>query len=490
VFQRVLAITLGRKRIATDNTQRYDVNHTTEPVAALVTAAARSNDVREFCTAAAQALQAWFGAAAITLSYDGPDTSCHVAAGAPDTACDSRHWCWTDETGRSRAVLEIYPAPAQQESMIETVLSAAGALATLVTQRELASHTIQRSNALLDASPFAFALVNNTSVITRANAAFAALLGTERADALAGRAVTSLPHSAESGSHEAMLEALRNGTSWTGGVTMQVGDVLRSCDAVLTPLGHQATESLLVLHDRTDDVSEQREIIAREKLATAGEIASGVAHEVNNPLAAIRIEAELIAAGMDNEDTVESAQVIIREVDRASRIAKMLIHLTRRPERELRPIQLNELLLEVINSRSQLDNWRHIDLRLNLEPSVKEFMGPVTDLRQVFFHLLTNAEDAVEKSNDTVIEVGMEHRGDTVRITVSDSGPGVPLSMRQRIFDPFFTTKDPDKGSGLGLTLSHGVIAELGGKIWVEESQLGGARFVVELPYPSDRDRQ
>lgn len=461
------------------------MNDITEPVAELATAAARSKDVREFCAATAQVLQAWFGSVAIRISYNSPEISCSAASGTPETACDSKQWYWTDETGRSSAALEVYPAPTGQASKIEMVLSAAGALAGLVTQHELASQAITRSDALLDASPFPFAIVNNAGMITRANAAFAALMGIEHTSILAGRSVASLTHSAGGGPPEALLQALRKNTSWAGGISMRVGDALRSFEVILTPLAYQSTESLLVLKDRTNDVSAQREIIAREKLATASEIASGVAHEVNNPLAAIRIEAELIAAGTDSEDTAESAQVIIREVDRASRIAKMLIHLTRQPERELRLVRLNDLLLEVIDLRSQLDNWRRIDLRLTLDPNVTEFIGPATDLRQVFFHLITNAEDAVEESQNTVIEVGTEHRCDTVRVTVSDSGPGVPPSMQQRIFDPFFTTKDPDKGSGLGLSLSHGVIAELGGKIWVEESQLGGARFVVDLPYPS-----
>ena len=101
--------------------------------------------------------------------------------------------------------------------------------------------------------------------------------------------------------------------------------------------------------------------------------------------------------------------------------------------------------------------------------------------------LVVNAEDAVEGATSAVIEARSEMVESGIRVSVSDSGSGVPVEMRQRIFDPFFTTKDPDKGSGLGLSLSHGIVAELGGKIWAEESPLGGARFVIELPQDSDQ---
>ncbi len=450
----------------------------------LTAAATTSKDVEGFLSEAARALQEWLGAVAVAINYDGPDTTCSGFSGTPQTEGTRARWSWADETTRSSAVLEISPAPLEPDSeKIESVFAMTGALAKLVAEREAAVQAVQRVEALLDASPFPSALINSTAVVIRANAPFATLVGIRDMGSLAAGAISSPAHGTETGLPESLLEAVQSCTAWTGALTLQAGSAVRSCDAVLTPVGQQTGELLLVLHDRTDDLSAQRETIAREKLATAGEIASGVAHEVNNPLAAIRIEAELIAAGSDNQDTVDSAQVIVREVDRASRIAKMLIHLTRRPDRDSRLVNVNELMREVLDLRSQLDNWARVELRVGLEPSVREVVAPVTDLRQVFFNLITNAEDAVEGRDGAVIEVSSEHCGDTVRISVSDSGPGVPANMRQRVFDPFFTTKDPDKGSGLGLSLSHGVVAELGGKMWVEDSQLGGARFVVELPY-------
>ena len=103
-------------------------------------------------------------------------------------------------------------------------------------------------------------------------------------------------------------------------------------------------------------------------------------------------------------------------------------------------------------------------------------------------HLLTNAEDAVHGRQRQEIEVTVEPSGDSLRVIVDDSGPGVPPDLRGKVFDPFYTTKPPDKASGLGLAMCQRIVSELGGRIWVEDSPLGGARFVVELPAEAGRN--
>jgi C4-dicarboxylate-specific signal transduction histidine kinase len=110
-------------------------------------------------------------------------------------------------------------------------------------------------------------------------------------------------------------------------------------------------------------------------------------------------------------------------------------------------------------------------------------LGLGQELQQVVINLVTNAEHAVRGRPNAVIELATEGREGWVRLTVEDSGPGVPQNVRSRIFDPFFTTKSPDEGSGLGLSICQRVVAEVGGRIWLEDSEtLGGAKFVVELP--------
>jgi len=370
----------------------------------------------------------------------------------------------------------------------EAVAAVASMLAELVERREHEHGAAVRADAMLDASPLPSAIITWDGHILRSNYAFDALVGLGGSQPAAGISLASLDVFSDTDLLQAALEAAIAGQRWDGGLAVRRGQDQRSCDAVLTSIGGSSTnELLLTLYDRTDELRIQREAIAREKLATAGEIASGVAHEVNNPLAAIRIEAELIVSSAEDEATAESAKVIIKEVDRASRIARALIHVTRRADRQLQDVKVNELIQEVLGLRSQLDHWAEIKLRTTLDPELPSVVAPRTDLRQVFFNLIINARDAVQQVDEATIEVSSERTDGGIRVCVSDSGSGISADMHQRIFDPFFTTKDPDKGTGLGLSLSHGIVAEMGGRIWVEDSPLGGARFVVDLPFDSDK---
>jgi two-component system NtrC family sensor kinase len=260
----------------------------------------------------------------------------------------------------------------------------------------------------------------------------------------------------------------------------------RICDCTATVLSGLGSDDVLVaLYDRTDELRAQRELIAREKLATVGEIASGVAHEVNNPLAAIRMEAELLKRATRDPEADAAATTIVREVDRAARIVRSLLRLARRSDTDPVRVQLNELVRDVAEIRQRVLRADNVDLRTELDMAAPPILGLGQELQQVVINLVTNAEHAVRTNVPAVIQLTTKARegGAWVRLTVEDSGPGVAPQIRNRIFDPFFTTKDPDEGTGLGLSICQRVVAEVGGKIWLEDSEaLGGARFVVELP--------
>ena len=125
----------------------------------------------------------------------------------------------------------------------------------------------------------------------------------------------------------------------------------------------------------------------------------------------------------------------------------------------------------------------NIEVRTRMDQGAEAVLGLGQELQQVVINLVTNAEHAVRGRPNAVIELATEAHQGWVRLTVEDSGPGVPAEVRSRVFDPFFTTKSPDEGSGLGLSICQRVVAEVGGKIWLEDSiTLGGAKFIVELP--------
>ena len=263
----------------------------------------------------------------------------------------------------------------------------------------------------------------------------------------------------------------------------------RVCDCTVTVLSGLGSDNILVaLYDRTDELRAQRELIAREKLATVGEIASGVAHEVNNPLAAIRMEAELLKRGTRDAETEAAASTIVREVDRAARIVRSLLRLARRADTDPTRVQVHDLVRDVAEIRERVLRADNIEVLTKFDLSVPPVLGLGQDLQQVVINLVTNAEHAVRGLKPAVIQLTTESREGWVRLTVEDSGPGVPKEIRGRIFDPFFTTKSPDEGTGLGLSICHRVVAEVGGKMWVEDSEtLGGAKFVVELPAAPER---
>ena len=348
-----------------------------------------------------------------------------------------------------------------------------------------------RARAMVDASPLPMALVDTAGTVRQLNEAAMHVFGLESKEAGVGRHLEKLGLSPSGLTVRLMLAGRQEGQPWHGRVLVtQGGGERRICDCTVTDLRGLGSQDLLVaLYDRTDELRAQRELIAREKLATVGEIASGVAHEVNNPLAAIRMEAELLGRSTQDTEASAAAATIVREVDRAARIVRSLLRLARRADITPVRVQLNELVRDVAEIRQRVLRADNIEVRTRMDQAAEAVRGLGQELQQVVINLVTNAEHAVRGRANAVIELATEARQDWVRLTVEDSGPGVPPQVRSRIFDPFFTTKSPDEGSGLGLSICQRVVAEVGGRIWLEESStLGGARFVVELPSAPVKD--
>src|SRR2546422_848420 len=190
----------------------------------------------------------------------------------------------------------------------------------------------ERAHAMVDGSPLPMALVDRSGRVQQLNQAACRLLGIPSEAQALGVHLEALGLSPSEISLHLVLARPREGSPWHGRVlvTQPSGD-RRICDCTITGVAGVGPDNLLVaLYDRTDELRAQRELIAREKLATVGEIASGVAHEVNNPLAAIRMEAELLGRASKDPDTSTTAATITREVDRAARIVRSLLRLARR----------------------------------------------------------------------------------------------------------------------------------------------------------------
>jgi two-component system NtrC family sensor kinase len=255
----------------------------------------------------------------------------------------------------------------------------------------------------------------------------------------------------------------------------------------------RSREVICMIRDATAEKQLQQQLIQAEKMAAIGQLVSGVAHELNNPLASISAFAQLLLAEKGlNEEQRHSADVVRAEARRASRIVNNLLTFARQHKTEKVPADINNVLHDTLELRTYELNVRGIHIVCDFDDRTAPVtMVDVHQLQQVMLNLITNAEQAmgeVQRSRHR-LTLRTHTAGDVVRIEVEDTGPGIRDDAMHQIFNPFFTTKPTGKGTGLGLSISLGIVSEHGGRIWAENIPAGGARFSVELPRVECADR-
>ena len=236
------------------------------------------------------------------------------------------------------------------------------------------------------------------------------------------------------------------------------------------------------------DVTTEREMRSRlaetERLAAVGELVAGVAHEVNNPLSTISAFAQLLLRDEPlSAEQRESVEVIHAETQRASQVMRDLLTFARRSEREPEPLALNEVVERTVRLRSYDMDAQRITCRLDLDPELPAVTGDARQLQQVVLNLVTNAVQAMSQNGGTLHLVTRAER-DRAVLEVRDTGSGIPPEIRIHIFEPFFTTKRD--GTGLGLSVSYGIVTAHGGMITVADTGPGGTTFRVSLPVPEE----
>ncbi|HEV8304882.1 MAG TPA: PAS domain S-box protein [Gemmatimonadales bacterium] len=249
-------------------------------------------------------------------------------------------------------------------------------------------------------------------------------------------------------------------------------------------------EVLCLIRDVTDQKMLQEQLIQSEKMSAIGQLVSGVAHELNNPLAGISAFAQLLLAEKRfPPDQRTAAETIYSESRRASRIVQNLLTFARQHKAEKVPTAINQVLDDTLELRGYELSVRGIDVRRAYDDQLPETMADAHQLQQVFLNLITNAEQAMERveGRHHCLTVHTKRAGDGIRIEIEDTGPGIPVNLLERIFNPFFTTKPTGSGTGLGLSISLGLVREHDGRIWAENAPQGGARFVIELPLIAPR---
>lgn len=238
---------------------------------------------------------------------------------------------------------------------------------------------------------------------------------------------------------------------------------------------------------RVDDQSRDlyQQLIQAERMAALGQTISGVAHELNNPLATILSWAERLAERPMDEAFRKGVDVILGESERAARIVKNLLTFARKRQSTRAMVDINQVVSETLALRAYEQRVTNIAVEAALGAGLPAVFADAHQIQQVLLNLVINAEHAMlAASGRGVLRVATSHDVDheMVAITVGDSGPGVPTPIRGRIFDPFFTTKEVGKGTGLGLTVAYAIVQEHGGRIQLDSPAEGGAVFRVELP--------
>jgi C4-dicarboxylate-specific signal transduction histidine kinase len=231
----------------------------------------------------------------------------------------------------------------------------------------------------------------------------------------------------------------------------------------------------------------QEQLVQAGKLATLGELTTGVAHELNNPLNNIGlfIGNVLDQMRMDRFDKASVREELENAMDQVRKATAIISHLRTfgRPAPVLlEQVDVDEVIERSLSLMQEQLRLRAIEVELDLCSDELIVLGNAIQLEQVFINLLTNARDALAESHGKTVKIATSREGEWIRIHFADTGPGIPRELEQRVFDPFFTTKEVGTGTGLGLSITYSIVKEHGGTISVEPEEGHGARFLIELP--------
>ena len=379
--------------------------------------------------------------------------------------------------GQAAACLVVLPAGPGGESQLRLLYSAANHLGLqldrLLTAQE---DEAERFRAILDTMPQPVVLADAHLAVIHANRSARTLLE---------RLAPQPP-----GSLGAALERL--------GIAAQVASVLRERRAVAdveatTSDGTSFSLSIsphprglvLVLTDVTESRRLQGRLAQADKLSSLGQMISGTAHELNNPLSSVLGYVQLLRASPAADALAERRLAAIEtEAQRCHKIVQNLLAFARHRPPERKPVSINETVRSVLTLLGYQLRTAGIRVTSSLAADLPAVEADTHQLQQVLVNLLTNARQAIRErtSSGEVRLVTERDREGGVTIEVHDDGPGVPAELRATIFDPFFTTKDESQGTGLGLSIVYGIVAGHGGSVEVLPSELGGACFRIALP--------
>ena len=243
-------------------------------------------------------------------------------------------------------------------------------------------------------------------------------------------------------------------------------------------------EGILATFDEvTEWKKRQSQVMEASRLVSIGEMAAGIAHEINNPLAAVMGFAQLAMRRNTDESVQKDLNKILTQSKRASKIIANLQSFARSYKPTKEPVHVIDILEKVLEFRSYEMQVSNIEVVKNIEGRIPLIMGDEHQLDQAFLNMIINAEQAMTEARGAgTLTVDVRRVDDKVRVSISDDGPGIDEESISKIFDPFFTTREVGQGTGLGLSICYGIIHEHDGAITVESRPGEGATFIVEFP--------
>ena len=245
--------------------------------------------------------------------------------------------------------------------------------------------------------------------------------------------------------------------------------------------GDEVIGRLLIIHDLTERVNLEDQLMQAEKLSSIGLLAAGVAHEVNTPLAVIASQAQMLLRQVPPDNAqAATLEKIVKQAFRASEIVNHLLKFSRVSGSELAELDLNKVIRETVSLLDPMLRAAKISLNTELEPLLPPVSGNYGKLQQVFMNLIMNAHDALPQGGEITLATGVKNSA--IYVEVADNGVGIPPDQLSKIYDPFFTTKASSRGTGLGLSVTYGIIREHSGKIQVESAVGQGTSFRLEFP--------
>lgn len=388
-----------------------------------------------------------------------------------------------------RRLVSVSTAPLRYGAEVTGVVASLRDVTDERRARDVAAHLEARYERLLETAPDAIFTVDLDGRFTSVNRAFEYAIGRTRSE-LIGMSFEELLDASERVLAEEIFRSTISGRR--GKVEIQFRNAHgEPCtgSVTATPVVENGVirGALGIVRDVTGERRLADQLLQREKLAAVGQLVSGVAHELNNPLAGIMAFAQLLDTSPGSaEEQRDAVRTIYKEAKRAARIVSNLLLFARERDPQRTSTDLNAVMLDALELRRYVLRTQQVEVITDFDLSLPRVWADPFQLQQVVLNLVTNAEFALkEVSGPKIMTFRTRREGERVVASVTDNGPGIPNSVVARIFNPFFTTKDVGEGTGLGLSISHGIIRQHGGQITVETSPGHGASFSIELPLSS-----